>query len=470
MIGETERDGLQLVTALHDVVQPAGLPVLPAFEVHGRFCVPDDAVEPGGSWFDVVVLPDDRLALVVGEVPGIGLTAAVTAAQMRGVIRAGLRRDGDAVDALQLGDIHAEDVPDARGSTALIVLLDAERGIAAYASAGHPPPWLIPADGPPVLLSDTGGGPLGTGSGTGYSRATSSMGKGDGVLLAGSAVHRATSTFDDPNRMVESLAAGLSSDQALSVVGASLRTEPHRGLDVRLDGEVDPVRCARDQLGSWLAELGASPMDQMGVTHAAAELVTNAFEHGANGHGPWVELRARLGSNGVALVEVLDHGTWQVPVEDLTRGRGLAMAAGLVDHLGIALRPDGTRAFLQHRLLHAAPIEVVRATARIDPDPAPVEVVHTAPHAVALRGDFGHDDVDRVSAELLVATRGGTVRLSLDLRELTSLSTSAVQLLTDLTSVNRAVGLYAADIEILSTAGSTVQRTLDSACIPHHAA
>jgi hypothetical protein len=29
--------------------------------------------------------------------------------------------------------------------------------------------------------------------------------------------------------------------------------------------------------------------------------------------------------------------------------------------------------------------------------------------------------------------------------------------------------LYAADIEILSTPDSTVQRTLDSACIPHHA-
>ena len=115
-----------------------------------------------------------------------------------------------------------------------------------------------------MLLSDTGGGPLGTGSGTGYTRATCSLTKGDGVLLAGSAVHRATSTFDDPDRMVESLASGLSSDQALSVVGASLRTEPHRDLEVPLDGEVDPVRCAREQLGYWLAELGASPMDQMG--------------------------------------------------------------------------------------------------------------------------------------------------------------------------------------------------------------
>ncbi|HET9997125.1 MAG TPA: SpoIIE family protein phosphatase [Nocardioides sp.] len=470
MIGETERDGLQLVTALHDVVQPAGLPVLPLFDIYGRFCVPDDAVEPGGSWFDVVVLPDDRLALVVGEVPGIGLTAAVMAAQMRGVIRAGLRRDGDAVDALHLADIHAEDIPDARGSTALIVLLDADRGIAAYASAGHPPPWLVPAEGTAVLLSDTGGGPLGTGSGTGYARATCSLAKGDGVLLAGSAVHRAASKSDEPDRILESLAAGLSSDQALSAVGASLRMEPHRGLEVRLDGEDDPVRRAREQLGSWLVELDASPMDQMGVAHAAAELVTNAFQHGANGHDPWVELRARLGSNGVALVEVLDHGKWRVPVEDVTRGRGLAMAAGLVDHLGVALRPDGTRAFLQHRLLHAAPIEVVRATARVDPDPAPVEVVHIAPHAVALRGAFGHDDVERVAAELLVATRGGTVRLSLDLREATSISTSAVQLLTDLTSVNRAVGMYAADIEILTKADSTVQRTLDSACIPHHAA
>jgi anti-sigma regulatory factor (Ser/Thr protein kinase) len=470
VIGEAERDGLQLVTALHDVVQPAGLPVLPSFDIFGRFCVPDDAVEPGGSWFDVVVLPDDRVALVVGEVPGIGLTAAVTAAQMRGVIRAGLRRDGDAVDALQLGDIHAEDTPEARGSTVLVVLLDSDRGIAAYASAGHPPPWLVPADGPAVPLSDTGGGPLGTGSGTGYTRASCSLAKGDGVLLAGSAVHRAASTSDDLDRMMESLAAGLPSDQALCVVGASLRTEPHPSLEVRLDGEVDPVRCARDQLGSWLSELGASPMDQMGVSHAAAELVTNAFEHGAGAHDPWVELRARLGSNGVALVEVLDHGTWRVPAEDRTRGRGLAMAAGLVDHLGVALRPDGTRAFLQHRLLHAAPIEVVRTTARTGPAPVPVEVVHTAPHAVTLRGDFGHEDVERVAAELLVATRGGTVRLALDLREVTSLSTSAVQLLTDLTSVNRAVGMYAADIEILSTAGSTIQRALDSARIPHHAA
>lgn len=484
MDNDAEHDGLEFVTALYDVIQPTGLPVLPMFDVDGRFCLPDDATEPGGLWFDVVVLPDDRVALVVGEAPGIGMATAVAAAQMRGVIRAGLRRDGDAVDALQLADIHAEDVADARGTTAAIVLLDPVLRLATYASAGHPPPWLLPAGGPAVLLSDTGGGPLGTGAGTGYARATCSLSEGDAVLLASAAAHRseavafpgaaaeagADPAFAGLHRTAGELASHLASDDALCLVAARLRTPAHRALVVRLEGEADPARCAREELGTWLTELRASPMDQMGLTHAASELVTNAVQHGARSDDRVVELRARLESNGVVLIEVLDHGTWQAPSDDCERGRGLAMAAGLVDHLGVAIRPSGTRAFVQHRLSRPVPIETVAPAARTAHVNAGVEVVHTAPYAVSLRGAFAHQDVERVAAEILVASRGGTVRLSLDVTEVTSLSTSAVRLLADLTSVNHAVGLYAADIEITSAADSTTQRTLDINRVPHHVA
>src|SRR5687768_14033041 len=119
-------EGLDLVTAMYDAVMPASLPVLPTLDLDAVFRVSGDATEPGGLWLDAVVLPDDRVALVVGEVPGVGLTCAVTAAQMRAVIRAGLRRDGDVVAALHLADLHAEDVADARGTTALVVLVDAD--------------------------------------------------------------------------------------------------------------------------------------------------------------------------------------------------------------------------------------------------------------------------------------------------------------------------------------------------------
>ena len=95
--------------------------------------------EAGLTWwfFQIAVSP------WLWEAPGMGLTSAFNAAQMRAVIRAGLRRDGDVVTALRLADMYAEDLADARGTTAVVVLLDPDRGTASYASAGHSPPWLL---------------------------------------------------------------------------------------------------------------------------------------------------------------------------------------------------------------------------------------------------------------------------------------------------------------------------------------
>ena len=44
-----------------------------------------------------------------------------------------------------------------------------------------------------------------------------------------------------------------------------------------------------------------------------------------------------------------------------------------------------------------------------------------------------------------------------------------IRLLVDLTSVNRAVGMFTADIDVSSSAGSTTQRALEIAGVPHRA-
>ena len=482
MITDTEQDDLEFVTTLQTVVQQAGVPVLPRLDLDGRYCVPRDATEPGGSWFDAVVLPDDRLGLVVGEAPGIGMSATVMAAQLRAVVRAGLRRDASAVEALQLADVFADDVADARGTSVLVVVVDPERGTVAYATAGHAPPLLLSAGGPATPLSGTGGGLLGTGTGTGFAPVTYPLEPGDVVLLASAPAHRAAAltlatppgqgaaaAFDDLTAVTDSILAGLADDDTLCLVAARLRDAPHRELRVRIPRDADPVRRTRHELEAWLSELRASYMDQMAMTHATAELVTNAVEHGGREQDEEIELHARLGSDGVVRIEVLDHGTWQEPSDDLSRGRGLAMAAGLVDHLGVSVGPFGTRALLQHRLLRPVPIDTSRQSGQAGRRPDPVEVGHPSTHVVSVRGRFGHDDVERVAAEILVATRGGTIGFVLDLTEASELSTGAVRLLVDLTSVNRSVGMFAADIDILATAGSTTQRTLDIAGIPHRA-
>jgi anti-sigma regulatory factor (Ser/Thr protein kinase)/anti-anti-sigma regulatory factor len=474
----TEQGDLEFVTSLQTVVQQTGVPVLPFVDLDSRFSVPSDAVEPGGTFFDVVVLADDRVALFVGEVPGVGMPVSIMAAQMRAVLRAGLRRDSDVMEALQLADVHAEDVADARGTSALVALVDPERGLVTYATAGHAPPLLLPASGPAEPLEGTGGGLLGTGTGTGYAPATFPLGPDDVVLLVSAAAHRAgvlvlpetsaaaATAFDDLTGVAATILGGLAADDTLCLVAARRRADAHQDLRTRLDRDASPVRRAREELGGWLDDLRAAPIDRMAVVHATAELVTNAVDHGGQGDRTQIELQGRLGSDGVVRIEVLDHGTWQPPSDDLERGRGLAMAAGLVDHLGVSVGPFGTRALLQHRLLRPVAIDSSIPAGRTGSSGA-VEVVHGAPQVVSLKGPFGHDDVERVAAEILVAARGGTVGLALDLTEVTDLSTSAVRLLVDLTSVNRAVGMFTADLGISAADGSTAERTLDIAGVPH---
>jgi anti-sigma regulatory factor (Ser/Thr protein kinase)/anti-anti-sigma regulatory factor len=479
---QLERDLLELVTTLQDAVQPVGVPVLPNVDIEGRCWVSRNASEPGGSWFDVVTLPDGRLAMVVGEAPGLGLHSSITAAQMRAVIQAEIRRDGDAVTALRFADNYAQDLRQARGTTAAIVLLDPDNESANYACAGHWPPLLLPVSGAAQSLRDVGGGPLGAGVGAGYASATCQMSLGDAILLAGAPAHRSMRvppggssgdwsalTFEDLDRVVGEFAQHMAVDDTLCVVAARLRTVPHRALGMKLDSQTDPLSRARIELGNWLIGLGASPMDQMALTHAAAELVTNAVEHSGQVANRPIELRARLGTDGWVAVEVIDHGTWQEPSGDLERGRGLAMAAGLVDHLGVSVRRSGTHAILRHRLVHPVPIGVVeQISSPMVPDT--LDVVRTAPRTVVLRGAFNHDDVERVAAEILVVARGGTVPLSLDLTGVTRISTSAVSLLAYLSSTHRAIGMDTSDINIIAATNSVTQKTLEIARVPHRSA
>ena len=203
------------------------------------------------------------------------------------------------------------------------------------------------------------------------------------------------------NALVES-ALQLGRSDVVSLVMTERRAEQRAGLVAELPVAPEAVTRARHELGSWLSTIGTPRMDAMAIAHAAAELVTNAIEHAQSTPriGTTTTLTASLTIDGQVVVDVLDHGSWRPPSEDLSRGRGLAMAAGLVDDLEVTTGDEGTHARITQRL--CSPVRIQR-----DPGPAPrtlvptVVVDHVSPGAVSLRGAFGHDDVDRVAAELL---------------------------------------------------------------------
>ncbi|MGW5851792.1 PP2C family protein-serine/threonine phosphatase [Streptomyces sp. NPDC055254] len=165
-LAATEKVALDLQRAL---VADPGRPH-PNLLVEGRYLPVGPRALVGGDWFESVRLHFGRTLLVVGDVMGHGLDAAVDMNAYRSTLREvaatelAPHRVLRQLDALVAGDEAR------RPATCLLVRVDPARGTALYANAGHLPPAVFAADGTGRLLDVPVGPPLGTGLG-GYESA-----------------------------------------------------------------------------------------------------------------------------------------------------------------------------------------------------------------------------------------------------------------------------------------------------------
>lgn len=158
----------------------------PAFSIHG-VCLPCRTV--AGDWYDYILFPDGRIAVVVADVAGKGMAAALLMSSTRGILRLLAERVTEPAALLdRLNKSLIADFPRSKFVTMALVLLDPNKMTARIALAGHPPPVLV--DGLPRRLKDAGGLPLGM-IDSGYVEETISLTPGarlvlhsDGVLEA----------------------------------------------------------------------------------------------------------------------------------------------------------------------------------------------------------------------------------------------------------------------------------------------
>jgi sigma-B regulation protein RsbU (phosphoserine phosphatase) len=118
----------------------------------------------GGDFFDVFPLLDpDRprqLGVVIADVSGKGISAALLMAFVRPIMRTAMDRSGDPVDALErTNTILVDERRTGLFVTILAGVLDLDTGWFEYANAGHELPLLVPADGGEPHWVE-GGGPL----------------------------------------------------------------------------------------------------------------------------------------------------------------------------------------------------------------------------------------------------------------------------------------------------------------------
>jgi serine phosphatase RsbU (regulator of sigma subunit) len=111
----------------------------------------------GGDYFDVVELGDGHVALVIGDVAGKGMPAALLMALVQGSLRTLVTAGSRGADLVTQLNLHlSANIPANRLVTLFYAETSASGGPLRYVNAGHNPPLLLRRDGTIESLGSTG--------------------------------------------------------------------------------------------------------------------------------------------------------------------------------------------------------------------------------------------------------------------------------------------------------------------------
>ncbi|MGV9938166.1 SpoIIE family protein phosphatase [Streptomyces sp. NPDC003401] len=167
---------------------PPGDPVASGLDIACRYLPGSVASgrtgEVGGDWFDVIELPGHRTALVVGDVMGRGLRAAVAMGELRTAVRTLALLDLEPAEVLSALDEIARglgtpggvqqatraarrpreaDLSEVYLATCVYAVYDSVTRRCTFANAGHLPPVLVEPGEAALMLDVPPGMPLGVG-------------------------------------------------------------------------------------------------------------------------------------------------------------------------------------------------------------------------------------------------------------------------------------------------------------------
>lgn len=122
--------------------------------------------EPGagvsGDYYDFLELPDGRVAVVIADVVGKGIPAALLMASLQGAVRATVPRADTLGQTLASWNLLTCTNSEAsKYITVAAAVVDPQSQTVSYALAGHESPYWLVAGQPPVRLPGPGGLPLG---------------------------------------------------------------------------------------------------------------------------------------------------------------------------------------------------------------------------------------------------------------------------------------------------------------------
>jgi serine phosphatase RsbU (regulator of sigma subunit)/DNA-binding response OmpR family regulator/anti-sigma regulatory factor (Ser/Thr protein kinase) len=369
-------DGRLLVETLQRSLLPERLPMHPRMQVAARYMPAGLAPQVGGDWYDAVQLDGNRTAVMIGDVVGHGIRAAITMSELRNALRAFAIEGHSPEEALRQLD-RVVDATRGPGmvATVLFVVIDAAAGTVTLARAGHPPPALRAVDGSVRFLETKRTLPLGVDPEDEPSQAVYPIKPGETLLLFtdGLVERRGEAITDSFDRLLDALAGAPAEVDALcehvlsrtasehgrdddvAVLAVQLLESAVGALELKLPAAAQSVTAARHRLRAWLEE-NAPELDPIGradLEVAWSEACSNVVRHAYGPAEATFEASATRLEDALYLT-VRDTGRWRSP-SNLSGGRGLPLMEELSDELTIDLQEDSTTVTMVRRLRPSEP-------------------------------------------------------------------------------------------------------------------
>lgn len=146
--------------ALQRGLMPARLPAIRGMQFSARY-VPGTEPGVGGDWYDLFPLPGDRLGIVMGDVAGHGLNAAVVMGRLRSALRAYALESDDPAEVLSKLDRKVQYFEPGALATVAYGILAPSRDNVVLSLAGHLNPVLAVPGEPAVLVGAAVDPPIG---------------------------------------------------------------------------------------------------------------------------------------------------------------------------------------------------------------------------------------------------------------------------------------------------------------------
>ncbi|MFC1689041.1 SpoIIE family protein phosphatase [Pseudomonadota bacterium] len=326
---------------------PLEFPAFPNREEFSVHALLKPAREVGGDFYDFFFISDNELALVVGDVSGKGVPAALFMAVTKSVIKTRAIADPSPASIVtRVNDEMSQDNPSSMFVTLFLAICNVRTGECRFTNAGHNPPYIRRQDGSMEVLSQRHGPIIGAMEDLAYKESSIDLGMGDELFIFTDGVteamdHQGTLYSDkrleehlessmkssvenlvsETLESVENYANGAEQADDITLLAFSLLKEPDKSeyprMSVVIDSDFQEIGRLNTELVQFARKNNLPDDITRKLNIAIDDLVNNIISYGMEeGVDQSIEINCAYMDNRL-LLEVIDTGKPFNPFEQL---------------------------------------------------------------------------------------------------------------------------------------------------------